>query len=567
MTFPKPFERIALWCLSASFLAWSICFIFLSSFVAVDGKRYFCLFDDAMISLRYAWNLAHGNGLVWNAGEYVQGYTNFLMTLLMALPAVIMDKSDTVFCIQIIGSAMMLGIAYLTMLIADRVIHPANPKQKAFVRVMAFSGTLAYYPLAFFTLMGMETGLLTLLMLFGLLAAIKYAKEGASVYLFQGAVCWALAFLTRNDSIIAAAIAFAYVLWESWFARRLSGRVGVLLAAAAVYAAFVIALLTFQHLYYGDMMPNTYYLKLTGMSANARILNGIRFVSPYLMSSIALLAFAVVHVLHSRRSASVMLLAVICAAIGYQVYVGGDPWPYWRMMAPVASLMIVLTIGSMSVICNVVCMARQGVKARLALPSRLTQSAVTVAFGMALVLANWTFKYEILFLAKPYQTEASLENVNTALILRRLTTDNATLGVVWAGALPYYAERRAIDFLGKCDRHIARLLPDQSGEIGWAGMQSVPGHNKYDLNYSIKVLKPTYTQCLKWGGHDLREWAVGQYVKVEQDGAVVFLLKDSPDVIWDVVGPKTDVTRPSGSGVVDAECLNFNKGRLISDVR
>lgn len=529
MTSPKPFERIALWCLSASFLVWSSCFIFRSSFVAVDGKRYFCLFDDAMISLRYAWNLAHGNGLVWNAGEYVQGYTNFLMTLLMALPAVIMGKSDTVFSIQIAGSAMMLSIAYLTMLIADRVIQHANPQQKAFIRVMVFGGTLAYYPLVFFTLMGMETGLLTLLMLFGILAAIKYAKEGVSVYLLQGTVCWALAFLTRNDSIIAAAIALAYVLWESWFAKQLSERFRVLLAAAIVYATFVIALLTFQHLYYGDMMPNTYYLKLSGMPAYSRILNGIGFVSPYLISSIALLSFAVVHVLHGRRSASVMLLAVICAAIGYQVYVGGDPWPYWRMMAPVAPLLIVLTIGSMSVI------MQRGLYGSATLSTRLTQIAVTVVFGMALVLANWTFKYEILFLAKPYQTEANLENVNTALILRQLTTDTATLGVVWAGALPYYAERRAIDFLGKCDRHIAQLLPDQSGNIGWSGMSSVPGHNKYDLDYSIKVLTPTYCQCLQWGAQDLREWGISRYVRVKHNGAEVFLLKGSPDIRWDRV--------------------------------
>ena len=43
-----------------------------------------CLFDDAMISMRYARNLAEGHGLVFNAGEYVQGFSNPLMTLLMA---------------------------------------------------------------------------------------------------------------------------------------------------------------------------------------------------------------------------------------------------------------------------------------------------------------------------------------------------------------------------------------------------------------------------------------------------------------------------------------------------
>ncbi len=34
--------------------------------------------DDAFVSFRYAQNLVEGRGLVFNAGEYVEGYTNFL---------------------------------------------------------------------------------------------------------------------------------------------------------------------------------------------------------------------------------------------------------------------------------------------------------------------------------------------------------------------------------------------------------------------------------------------------------------------------------------------------------
>ena len=40
--------------------------------------------DDAFISLRYAANLVAGDGLVYNVGEYVEGYTNLLWTLLIA---------------------------------------------------------------------------------------------------------------------------------------------------------------------------------------------------------------------------------------------------------------------------------------------------------------------------------------------------------------------------------------------------------------------------------------------------------------------------------------------------
>src|SRR5438128_259469 len=42
--------------------------------------------DDAFISMRYARNLSLGHGLVFNAGERVEGYTNFLWTLILWIP-------------------------------------------------------------------------------------------------------------------------------------------------------------------------------------------------------------------------------------------------------------------------------------------------------------------------------------------------------------------------------------------------------------------------------------------------------------------------------------------------
>ena len=60
-------------------------FIFRTAF-DVHGQRFFTLVDDAMVSMRYARNLAQGNGLVWNLGQPpVEGFTNLGWVLLMAL--------------------------------------------------------------------------------------------------------------------------------------------------------------------------------------------------------------------------------------------------------------------------------------------------------------------------------------------------------------------------------------------------------------------------------------------------------------------------------------------------
>ncbi len=71
--------------LFALYIAQCLHYIVSTSLVE-GGQRYFLLWDDAMISMQYAKNLALGNGLVWVAGEEpVQGFTNLGITLLMAV--------------------------------------------------------------------------------------------------------------------------------------------------------------------------------------------------------------------------------------------------------------------------------------------------------------------------------------------------------------------------------------------------------------------------------------------------------------------------------------------------
>jgi hypothetical protein len=68
------------------------------------------------------------------------------------------------------------------------------------------------------------------------------------------------------------------------------------------------------------------------------------------------------------------------------------------------------------------------------------------------------------------------------LAIRDSTRPSASVAVVWAGALPYFAHRRALDLLGKSDPVIARGAPATS--------QFHPGHTKWDYGYSIGRLRP-----------------------------------------------------------------------------
>src|SRR5918998_5274003 len=245
--------------LGACFVAWASLFIYQSSFVGVDGRRYFCLFDDAMISMRYAWNLSHGFGLVWNPGEYVEGYTNPLMTLLMALPTLLFDKVNAVLAMQVLGIVFNLVNAYLVMLIADQLLLGQEQRYRRLFVVLAFLCALSYYPLVYWSLMGMETGLVAVLVSLSVLCALKYAREqrpGQGVVL---CVSLGLAFLTRPDALIFAVPVFVCVFYV-FFAGRESGRrpsLSFLLGMVGLYAVFIVGQELFRWGYYGEWLPNT----------------------------------------------------------------------------------------------------------------------------------------------------------------------------------------------------------------------------------------------------------------------------------------------------------------------
>lgn len=69
--------------------------------------------DDAFISYRYAANFVAGNGLVFNVGERVEGYSNFLYTLLI-VPGFLFGHehiylfSLSLNCILLIGCCLLL---------------------------------------------------------------------------------------------------------------------------------------------------------------------------------------------------------------------------------------------------------------------------------------------------------------------------------------------------------------------------------------------------------------------------------------------------------------------------
>jgi hypothetical protein len=515
--------------ISGLYLLWSGVFIYHSSFIAINGQRYFSLVDDAMVSMRYAWNFSHGLGLVWNANEHVEGYSNLLMTLIMSVATRLLDKKLAVLSIQIMGIGIVLACAWLTREIAGEAFK--NRPNIRLLQNLSFLSVLFYYPLSYRTLMGMETGLLTTLLLLSLLFTLRWLNNKESNLLYFSAIAGGLAFLTRNDAGVFSALLFLFTFYYVWTDRSEKTPVVKVIIALTIYGVFVIGLLLFRWAYYGSLVPNTYILKVSNIPYQVRINDGVVYVINFARESFLPLLFAILGVIVTRDRIRWIFLALFSGFIIYVIWTGGDVWYDWRFLMPVLPLLFVLSIAGNSWI-------SEKISERIQVRNHSTLSVLlTVGIGMitvvSLLMPFWRY---VSFREEIQDTLTNHHGTDVAIAINNVTASDAKIGVFLAGVIPYYADRYTVDFLGKSDPYIAQLSPRLPQNIFWLRRITIPGHNKYDLNYSIRKLQPDYIQRFYWSGQNIRGWAIQHYVRLEYKGVMgtitLLVKKDSPFIDW-----------------------------------
>ncbi len=510
-------------------IAWCALFIHRSRVAVWPGEiqRTACLFDDAMIGMRYAENLVQGEGLVWNPGEWVEGYTNFLWVLAMALlRALAPDSAVACHLVQAVGILFMLAIGWATRRLALRLTGDL------FTARLSAVLAVSYYPLLYWSLTGMETGLAALCVL--LAAGNILPRPAHPRVLWVYPLASAAGVLTRPDLLLVGALFLALRAWRVWESRAIR----LAFAEALLFALPVAAHLVWRHATYGAWLPNTYVLKVEGFDLALRLANGLAYSLPY-WKTLAVPALAVFGGILAGCSPGVrILLAPILTMHLYQVWVGGDPWPLWRFTCPVFPLLAVLIAASLT------SLARRLPRRRT--PARFPTRRGFALGGTALAFSSLhTGSLNFFLINHIYQRWDNQVNVWRARAIRHATEPDAVVACFWAGTIPCYSGRRAADFLGKTDPRIARLPPDTSGAVSWNGMRSVPGHNKYDLPWSIATYRPDVIadERVSWGRQDLASDPAfrARYQKVRhrgipanaEDPAIFWVATDSPRVRHD----------------------------------
>ena len=292
--------------------------------------------DDAFITYRYARNLARGEGLVFNPGERVEGYTNFLWTVMHWLPERY-GWSSPVFS-QVVGIVLMVATVAVTLRFARRLF---GSESAAFLVALTLLANMTFLAYATGGLETMQQTLLVVSVGALLLPVTSTARANETARRIGAGVCAGLAVLTRMDSAVLVAVWVLAYLVAQWRREQASQRRTATLVVSAAQiglpaAALLVPWFVWKLSYYGDLLPNTFYAKSAG-NPIVPPLYGLFYLAVFFVSYAAFLLIPR-FVRHRRDLFAVpgvhQVLAVVPVWCLYICVVGGD-FMEFRFMVPI----------------------------------------------------------------------------------------------------------------------------------------------------------------------------------------------------------------------------------------
>jgi hypothetical protein len=500
-------------------------FFALYRFHTPGGHRLWGVADDVYISANFARTFAHGEGLLWYPGApRVEGFSNPTWVLLMAVfHALPFYFNSHLGAYLGVVNALLIGTLGVCFARTVRRLVSANVPTPSLVRValavfVAVSSAISF---CFCAAIGFETALVTLVA-FAAFAEVLVRREEAR--LLRVALLVAFAVWSRLDAPVVCTGAIVATLVYVRFDRRLA-------AAAALCATLIGTSFVARHAYYGEWMPNTYYLKATGWPFRPRVAQGLFFawVPVRLCGFLLLPAWALACRRWGRLAIGASLAIVVYAlTLGYSVLNGGDIIMAFGQDRFTAMGVVFLAFGL------VIAILRTDVHRALA-PFAIA-GLIVVALGPIWVPSPAAALHgfaAFLDLRRPALIEdLMVENwVDQAYVLKRITRPGARVALCGAGTLVYFSQRGGVDILGKIEPIVAHeTVPEQPPREArcWRGFPGA-GHNKEDLNAVFDARKPELSVVVPPRKH------AREYVRITYDGMLFFARKKTKVVKWSMV--------------------------------
>jgi len=453
----QKFSRTAAWSfMNREMYSVFLLFLIIFLFIILAVCDSFSTSDDAFISFRYARNLAHGHGLVFNPGERVEGYTNFLWTILISLG------------LRFVGPVLfskVLGVicSVLLIIVFQRYCWRRHP--------FLWWGPVLYLALdpgfIDWSTRGLETSLFTLLFWFSFQIALQQSPSHPQLWAVMSGLIVALTVFTRPEGALAI-ILFPMVWWARSRKEMSSGLACFSLGVAALLGPYLL----WKYLYFGNVVPNTFYAKTGGGSLMlwrgvAYILQGWGWPEAILLGVVVWGFFTVRH-----RVSGVIAGLFAFVYLFYVGVIGGDSLGVDRFLVPILPFVL---YAAFEVVTDYYQRFRNTSRVLLIILPTLILIVLN-----ALPLTRRVKDPDVFSSEKEYRQKWT--RYGRCLGAYAEGGDSVATSVI--GRVSYYSNLYIMDVFGLIDPYIAHLTKPNIG--GGAA-----GHEKSDWDY-ILSRRPTF---------------------------------------------------------------------------
>ena len=449
--------------------------------LCVHTYAYNFVTDDAYISFVYSRNLAEHGELTFNLGQHVEGYTNFLWTVILA-GGMKLGVPPEIAC-----RVLALICALVTLVLVVRIMDRALGRPSAYSAVPALL-LAASSGFACWTSGGLETQLFAMLVVVAL-DGVTSAVLHPSAIIRAGAAL-ALAAMTRPEGLLVAGILGVVHLVTIVQRKRFAV---VDLLGALAFLGLWSPWFYWRYTYYGHLWPNTYYVKASGPWRDPKLEremlnNGLYYLWVWFKQTKLLFASPLVvigFVVGRPRTPRFALALALCLIAGvyvpYTASVGGDFMGLHRFVMPL------FIVGALAVTLGLEWLVRA------ITPSR----AVAIAACAILVGAFAASQVMLTRESLRWGNFGNDRGIDTPAFLIVYTEDRAAIGramegcfrdddfsiVGGAGAQPYYGRMRGIDVFGLVSDRIAHEEPR---------IRARAGHTKFATDALLAEHDPTF---------------------------------------------------------------------------
>lgn len=427
-------------------------FLKVTPFIIIVWSTYFAnqnkfLQDDAFITFRYSENFVKGLGIVFNPGEYLEGYTNFLWMLLVSL-GISLGIPPEKFSIQL-GLLCYLGSLSVWYRIAKSLFKSNEFYVICFLFLLGFNYSFSSYATG-----GLETSLITFLISIVSYITLRIYDQSkySALSLILMSITLALLVLTRMDAGLVTVATGLFLLYNIRNQKSESIR---FLALISIPFAFIVgSWLLWKLSYYGSILPNTFNAKVGGKNRDT-LIAGLEYFQIFLsIYSIGpFLILGILFAFYRSNFKFYSFIGYIGSLVGlislYILWVGGD-FMEFRFIIPILPPIVLALF----------LIFKEQAKADLLVASMLIVTSVS----------SFYFRLQDEFFSGPLVSFSGVETTrklerhlkspfeNWSLIGKKFGEyfgdSQVRIAVTAAGAIPFYSKLYTLDMLGLMDSNV-----------------------------------------------------------------------------------------------------------------